>query len=115
MHDISYIYSTVHVVLYDVYYNHNANQKYVLAQDNDTSGNSFTGTGTPYMYVFIQISLHVVYCPNMYDVMWSAHGYKWNIILYADFIHSLQDVLYRVNKIGICFSMRTGTFSCEVC
>lgn len=52
MHDISYIYSTVHVVLYDVYYNHNANQKYVLAQDNDTSGNtSYTGAGTPYMYV----------------------------------------------------------------
>lgn len=52
MQDISYIYSTVHVVLYDVYYNHNANQKYVLAQDNDTSGNtSYTGAGTPYMYV----------------------------------------------------------------
>lgn len=71
------------------------------------------------MYVsdscLIQISLHVVYCPNMYDVMWSAHGYKWKIILYADFIHSLQDILYSVNKMGLCFSMRTGTFSCEVC
>lgn len=65
--------------------------------------------------VYSNISLHVVYCPNMYYVMWSAHGYKWNIILYADFIHSLQDVLYRVNKMGLCFSMRTGTFSCEVC
>lgn len=52
---------------------------------------------------------------HMYDVMWSAHGYKWKIILYADFIHSLQDILYSVNKMGLCFSMRTGTFSCEVC
>lgn len=50
MHDILYIY--IHIVLNDVYYNHNANQKYVLAQENDTSGNtSYTGAGTPYMYV----------------------------------------------------------------
>lgn len=50
MHDILYIY--IHIVLNDVYYNHNANPKYVLAQDNDTSGNtSYTGAGTPYMYV----------------------------------------------------------------
>lgn len=57
------------------------------------------------------LSQHVL----MYDVMWSAHSYKWNTILNADFIHRLQDILYSVNKMDLCFTMRTGTFSCEVC